>query len=759
MTILSLPPLERLDDALTRYGETGATRAGLEQAQRAGWLVKSSVPGRLRARHDLVREAPRSGQHIQLRLLRVEGIARYSYNIATSSILVTYDEEALTCDDLLRILTGIVDDDWDDLIAAGDGPMSESYQLERRLSLSSANLVMQLVVSHVPPLRLLALFGATGATLPVFISAVKAIFFERKIRVDILDAIVIFMLMFNGWYLAASTMAWLLVFADSVLESASRSSRELISRLFGRQQRYAWLLRDGDEIEFPVNDLQIGDVIVVRTGEQIPVDGMIREGDGLIDQHFLSGEHVPVDRGVGESVFGMTNVLEGTVAIEVRETAASSSAAKIVGIIEETMKHRVRLQYLSEEFADRMVLPTLGIGALGYLTAGVPAMIAIINADYGTGIRVACPLALVASLSVAARHGIVIKNGKVLETLKDVDAVIFDKTGTLTQEVPEVAAIHSYSKGLSEENLLAYAACAERKYSHPIAKAILQRAAELDIAVPRAEESSYHLGFGLQVDVEGRVLKVGSRRFIELAGIAIHDDAAHRLEQIANAGRSAVLVAIDGRLEGLVELRSTERPEAADLIEYLKGRPHIKEIALVSGDHRSATKTIAQKLGIEHYHYEMLPESKARYVRDLQNKGWKVAMVGDGINDSMALSAADCSISLRGAADVAVDVADVVFMDGDLTKFELLFDISENLGANVRRSFAMAIVPNTVLILGALGGWFGIGASLVLNNAFNVLAAMNGLLPYWSQIGEESRRARVPKLLTPPIARAAAGGP
>jgi cation transport ATPase len=265
MTILSLPPLERLDDALTHYGDTGATRGGLEEAEAAGWLVKSSVPGRLRARHDVVRGAPMAGERLQLRLLRLDGINRYSYNIATSSILVTYDPDLLTCDELLHMLTEILCEDWDDLVADDGRAMPDSYEMERRFSLSSANLGMQLVASHIPPMRLLALFGTTAAVSPVFLSAFRAIFIERKVRVDILDAIVIFMLMLNGWYLAASTMAWLLVFADTVLESASRSSRELISRLFGKQSRHAWLLRDGEEIEYPVSELTVGDRIVVRS--------------------------------------------------------------------------------------------------------------------------------------------------------------------------------------------------------------------------------------------------------------------------------------------------------------------------------------------------------------------------------------------------------------------------------------------------------------------------------------------------------------
>jgi Cu2+-exporting ATPase len=710
------------------------------------WTVRSSVPGRLRARHPIVALASAAGDGIRLRLLRVKGVSRYSYNPATSSILVRYDAHAISLEELLHALGTIVENDRELLEGNGNGD-HDNHREERRFSLSTANVGLSYAAKRFPliPLRTLAIAGTAGLGLQLWLGALHAIFIEKRVRVDILDAVVVAMLLANQWVLSAAIMVWILDLGDAVLESASRSSRELIANLFGEQRRVVSLLRDGEEIEYAVADLDKGDVIVVRTGEQIPVDGVVRSGEALVDQHVLSGEHAPVDRGEGETVFGMTSVLEGRLIVEVRETAETSSAARIVQVIERTMQHRVRLQYVSERFADRMVVPTLGIGGLGYALAGRQAMIAIINADFGTGIRVACPLALVASLSFAARNGIVIRNGKVLETLRTIDAVVFDKTGTLTQDVPEVTAIHAYCD-FSENEVLAYAACAERKYAHPIAKAILREAAARELALPRVNESTYRVGFGLQVDLDGQSLKVGSLRFMDQAGVAIPNAVHTDLRAVATAGRSAILVALGHELVGMIELRSVARDEARGLITRLKQRHHIREIALLSGDHYAATKAVADHLGIDRFEAEVLPENKARYVRALQEKGWTVAMVGDGINDSMALAGADCSISLRGAADVAMDVADVVFMDGGLGKFDLLFDISEKLNANVRRSFAMAIVPNTVLILGALGGWFGIGSSMILNNAFNMAAAMNGLLPYWQAAGREEPAGR--RLLT-----------
>jgi len=367
-------------------------------------------------------------------------------------------------------------------------------------------------------------------------------------------------------------------------------------------------------------------------------------------------------------------------------------------------------------------------------------MLAVVNCDFGTGIRIAGPLALLSSISVAAKTGILIKNGSILESLHSLDAVIFDKTGTLTEEVPMVGRVWACDSAFTEEQLLSYTATAEQRFAHPIARAILRRAAELHLALPRVADSEYVIGFGIQVQVDDITLKVGSQRFMEHEGIALSGAVLAHLEDIHRHGGSAIFTAADGHLIGLIELQAAPRPEGYGIVEDLRQRG-IKHIYLMSGDHEHATRALAQRLGIEHYFAQVLPAEKARHVQMLQGQGLKVAMVGDGINDAIALSQADYSISLRGAADVATDVADVIFMDGNLAKFDLLFEISQGLRRNLHRSILLTLIPNSLCIAGALAGVFGFGTSLLLNNAFNLITTANGMLPQYVNRHDTTRSA------------------
>ena len=366
----------------------------------------------------------------------------------------------------------------------------------------------------------------------------------------------------------------------------------------------------------------------------------------------------------------------------------------------------------------------------------------------------AAPIALMAVLAQAAQHAIIIKNSSVLEKLSDMDAVIFDKTGTLTNEVPEVGIVISSDARFTEDDVLAYVAGAESKFSHPIARAIVEEAEARGLTLPFIDDSSCHIGYGVEADVDRGNLKVGSLRYMERAGVPISRDLAKKIENLHKEGKSVVFAAMDDRLIGIIELRTSQRVEAVKVIENLKKR-NIQHIYLMSGDHEAATKAMAEKLGIDNYFAEVLPEDKAKYVKKLQDQGLKVAMVGDGINDTVALSQADFSISLRGASEVATDTADIVFMDGDLAKFELLFEISDNLRKNVRRSFALIVVPNTLAIVGAMFGVVGLTSSLILNNGFNFLACMNGMLPYFNVMEEDETETRALAAGPPPATMSA----
>jgi Cu2+-exporting ATPase len=582
---------------------------------------------------------------------------------------------------------------------------------------------------------------------PIFKEAATAIFRERRVQVDMLDATVITLCIGFGNIAAAGFMVWVLDIADLLLEKTRNRSERFISDIFGSQPRTAWLVLDGQEIETQVAELRKGQIIVVNTGEQIPVDGVIVDGSAMIDQHSLTGEAAPVERRRDEKVYAMTVLVAGKIQLRVEETGEETLAHKIVAIINDAANFKVELQSIGERIADKMVLPTLSLGALGYFTAGPGGMLAIINADYGTGIRVAAPIALLAALGRAAQHGVLIKDSQVFESLTSIDAVLFDKTGTLTYDTPAVAAVIPAGTTVAEDDILRYAAAAEQKFSHPIAKAILAEARRRGLRLPDHDESTYHVGLGITVVVDQARVQVGSARYMEQENIPLPQPIARALASTRARAHSAILVAINGELAGLIELQATVREEAKRIIGQLRERG-IKEIVLISGDHEAPTKELASRLEIDRYFAGVLPHEKADYVRMLQAEGKKVMMVGDGINDSAALSLADIAVSLQGASTIAIDVADVVFMDGNLEKFDDLFKVTNALHGNVRRSFALIAIPNSVCILGGLTGVFGLAASLVLNNGFNLISALNAAWAY-QEVKDSTRPAAA--LSKPPV--------
>lgn len=700
------------------------------------WTIKSRTPGRLRAVHPLLHYCPALARDVGRELFQLAGVENYRINPITSSVLIRYQPELLQESKLISFLDTILvhmreELDEDDLSPA---PIERTAV---QLMGSSTAMVVAGAALVVPALAPVAVIGTLVAGAHIFMSAGEAVIVERKVKVDILDAAVIGLSVAYRYTLAGAFMVWIVDIGDVLLDSATRQSRALLTEAFGHQVRRAKKLVDGEEVDVDLSALQVGDVIIVRTGEQIAVDGTVVTGEAMVDQHALTGEATPVERTVDEQVFAMTAVLAGTIHVRASNTGADTRASQIVEILEQSIQHQARLQLTSEKFADRMVMPTLGLGSIGQVLQGPSAMLAVINADFGTGIRIAGPLALINSLAVAAQNGIIIKNGAVLETIHELDAIIFDKTGTLTQEVPTVANVVSYDPEFTEDEILAYVAAAEQPFTHPIARAILDRASALGLTLPAIEDSEYVVGFGINITLDGHVFRVGSWRFMEREQIEMSDAVRADVASIHAQGHSAVFAAVDEQLVGVIELVASARPEAKRVIQFLRDRG-VEEIYLISGDHEVATRSLANQLGIDRYFAEVLPEDKATHVRALQERGFKVGMVGDGINDSIALSQADFSISLQGAATIATDVADVVFMSGDLTDFELLFELSDQLIANLRRSISLTLYPNSFCIVGALMGVFGLGMSILLNNVFNGVAIANGMMPQFSGVGARS---------------------
>jgi Cu2+-exporting ATPase len=376
------------------------------------------------------------------------------------------------------------------------------------------------------------------------------------------------------------------------------------------------------ETQAPVETIKENDIISVSTGEQIPVDGIVIDGEAMIDQANITGESAPVERSKGEEVFASTLLVAGKAHLKAVKTGENTYASQIIEIINAATDHKANVQSIGERLADGMVIPTLAMGALGSLTAGPNGLLAILNADYGTGIRVAAPIAVLSHLAIAAKQGVLIKEAHVLESLKDTDVVLFDKTGTLTKEVPEVSRIISADGSFEETNILLYAAAAEQRFSHPISRALLERAQQLAIQLPPRNESEYHVGFGIEVGIYDDLVKVGSSRYIERERIDIPVLIEKGLRDTRAQGNSAILVAVNEKLVGMIEFQSSRRPEAGIVIDNLRKRG-IREIVLISGDHEAPTRYLADKLCVDRYFSGVLPHEKAEYVRLLQKEGKK----------------------------------------------------------------------------------------------------------------------------------------
>jgi heavy metal translocating P-type ATPase len=725
---MPLPERVRVTERIPKRAPVvAAARRPLDLSEMNDWRIRSKTPGRIRLWHPYIERYEAVAEALDACLRDLGGVAGYTLNPSTSTVLVRYDEVFLPLselqDALREAVSGVVKSIGPDKLTPAPVEL-DAVQL--RLATSTVTMLVAGASLVVPGLGTLVTLGALAAASHILLSAARSLFIERKLKVDVLDATVISLALLYRRALPATFMVWIVDISNLLLDATSKESRRRLSEVFGRQARKAWLLTDGTEVEVKVADLQRGDIIIVRAGEQIPVDGEVTVGGARVDQSALTGEYAPAEKTVGERVFAMSVVLAGELQIRVKETGKETNASRMVQIIEQSLEHKVRVQSVTERFADGMVLPTLGVGTLGYAISGPNAMMAIVNSDFGTGIRIAGPLAMLTSLSAAARNGILVKKGAALESFSKLDAVVLDKTGTLTQEIPVVAQLIPLDTGVTEEALLYYVACAEQRFTHPIAKAIQQEAARRKVMLQPVASSDYNVGFGIRARIDGHIIRVGSQRFLESEGIHLPLEARNHLEGISARGGSAVLAAADTHAIGILELQATARPEALHLVQTLQKRG-VKEVCLISGDHEAPTRALAQQLGIDRYFAGVLPQEKANHIKQLQQRGLKVAMVGDGINDTVGLSQADCSISLRGAADAAVDIADIVLLDGNLAKVELLFEISDNLNRNIRHSMGLALVPNSFCIAGALAGVFGLGTSLILNNVFNMVAVGNGL--------------------------------
>jgi Cu2+-exporting ATPase len=683
------------------------------------WEVKHEIPGRIRLRNPMIHRKSDLCQAIERELMSVLGVDSYKTNPLTATVLVQFDSRELTRDQIVEII--------ESALASAEHP-SRKDKPDLHLPLCTVSVPFAAVAQFAAPGLLPVAAGLFAYTsIPTFKGARAVIVEEKRLGVDVLDAIVVLGCLGTMQIFPGAVLCWCLSFGRVLVKKTQDNSKKLLLNAFGKQPRYVWLYRDGAEVQVALDRLQAGDTIVVNTGEVVPVDGIIAEGLAMIDQHALTGESTPAEKGVGDRVYASTLLVAGKILVSVEKSGSETASAKISQILNDTAGYKLSSQHKGERLADKAVIPTLSIGAVGLATMGPGGAVAVLNSDFGTGIRMAAPLAMLSSLALCASKGILVKDGRALELMNEIDTVLFDKTGTLTRERPEVGRVIA-GRGFTEEEILLFAAAAEKRFHHPIALAILHKAKELLLELPVTDDTQYRVGYGITVQIHGRTIRVGSKRFMELEGLPMSQEVRDALENAHDEGHTMVMVGVDNQVGGAIELCAAVRPEVGDIVKGLRRRG-IKHIAIISGDHEAPTRKLAESLGMDRYFAQVLPADKADYVEKLQKEGKKVCFVGDGINDSIALKKANVSISLRGASSIATDTAHIVFMEQGLSKLCDLRDISRDLDRNVKRSWTMILVPNIACIAGVFTMGFGIMVSVLTNNVAAIGALANGMMP------------------------------
>ena len=518
----------------------------------------------------------------------------------------------------------------------------------------------------------------------------------------------------EGMYFDVSAVIVTLILLGRLLEARARGrTGAAIERLAGLRARTARVVRGGGDADVPVEDVVVGDVVVVRPGEKVPVDGVVVAGESAVDEGMVTGESMPVVKGVGDEVIGATVNGSGSFRFEARKVGRETALAQIVRLVEEAQGSKAPIQRLADRISGVFVPVVIGLAALVFfvwfafgpepaLTYALLNTVAVLIIACPCAMGLATPTSVMVGTGRGAENGLLIKNGETLENARNLDTVVLDKTGTLTKGEPELTDTLP-ANGLPEKELLRLAATAERGSEHPLGEAVVRGAANRGIVPADARRFEAVAGGGVRAEVEGRRVLVGSRGF--LAGEGIDGGGlAPRAEALAEAGRTAMFVAVDGEVAGLLAVADEIRPESRAAVGRLRGMG--LDVVMMTGDGERTARAVAREVGVERVLAGVRPEGKSGEIGRLQAEGKKVAMVGDGINDAPALARADVGVAVGAGTDVAMEASDITLVGGDVGGVARAIGLSRATVGNIKQNLFWAFAYNVLLIPVAAGALY-----------------------------------------------------
>ena len=539
---------------------------------------------------------------------------------------------------------------------------------------------------------------------------------NRKIEVPVLDATAIGVSILRDDISTAGSVMFLLGIGELLEEWTHKKSVDDLARRMSLNISKVWVMENGKEVLKSSNEVQTGDQVVVHMGNVIPYDGNVVRGEAMVNQASLTGESVPVRRMEGSSVYAGTVVEEGELVVCVNAVEGSSRFEKIVTMIEESEKLKSGLESKAEHLADRLVPYTLGGTVLTYLfTRNVTKALSVLMVDFSCALKLAMPLSVLSAIREASMRNITVKGGKYMEAIAEADTIVFDKTGTLTKAQPTVVDVVSFN-GEEPDELLRIAACLEEHFPHSMAKAVVNAANEKNLQHEEMHSKvEYIVAHGISTTIGEKRAIIGSYHFVfEDERCMIPEGAEEKFESLPSE-YSQLYLAIDGVLAAVICIEDPLREEASDVIASLR-KSGFSKIVMMTGDSERTAASVAKRVGVDEYYSEVLPEDKAMFVEQQKAQGRKVVMIGDGINDSPALSAADVGIAISDGAEIAREIADITAGADDLYQIVTLKYLSDALMKRIHKNYRVIVSFNTMLILLGVGGIIQPTTSALLHN-------------------------------------------
>ena len=684
-------------------------------------VIKHEISGRIRFSMPKRRFSFEEADRLQYYLLSLDGVEKATVYERSADAVIVYTGDR---DEILKKVTTFDADSEEVKALVPDNT-------GRELMASYKEKLITKVILHygcrvflpLPIRRVKAIIMATKFIYRGLVSLFK----HRRLEVSVLDATAITVSLLTGDYTTASSVMFLLGVGDLLEEWTHKKSVDDLARSMALKADKVWLRKDGSEIQIPISQVAPGDEISVRVGSVIPLDGTVVSGEALVNQATLTGEGIPVEKKEGAYVYAGTVIEEGDIILRVEKTSGATRYEKIIKMIEESEQLKSGVESRAEHLADGLVPYTLGGTILAYLfTRNITKALSVLMVDFSCALKLSMPVTVLSAMRECQDNHLTVKGGKFLEAIASADTIVFDKTGTLTMATPKVMDVITFS-GRDKEEMLRIAACLEEHYPHSIANAVVEEAAARGLEHNEMHSKvEYVVAHGIASDIDGKKVVIGSWHFVmEDEGCVIPEAEKDKLENISKE-YSRLFLAIGGELAAVILLVDPLRSEALDVVKKLH-MAGFKNIVMMTGDSKHTAKRVAGLVGVDSYYAEVLPEDKAGFVRKEKEKGHTVVMIGDGINDSPALSEADCGIAISEGAQLARQIADVMISEDDLYRLVTLKELSDLLMKRIRFNYRFVVGFN----LGLIGlGLFGVitpATSAMLHNGSTIALGLRSM--------------------------------